>query len=221
MRQFRLVPFMLAAFLMPAAADAALLQAVSPGQWTIAITDGSSNTILFGETGSLDICIPAALAPTNITDGSSQTLLFGEQGLVVTVSGSAPGRTAGTQCLTDVRDPRPVGGITDGTSNTIVFGETPVELCFSNVRVGTITDGTSNTILFGETSSPCYQDVQVGPGLRVQAVPAPAVLTLLSCALTAAFRRRRPPSRVSGTPRGPAAGDARCASGGTPATAVR
>jgi hypothetical protein len=193
MRQVRLVSFIVAAFLMPAAAQGALLQSVSSGSWTIGgITDGTSNTILFGETGSLDICVPDDLLTTTITDGSSQTLLFGEQGFVVTVSGSSA-RTGGTTCLTNVRDPRPVGGITDGTSNTILIGETPVDLCFSDVRVGTIRDGSSNTIQFEETvANRCYQDVQVGPGLVVQPVPAPAVLTLLACGLgVATWRRRR------------------------------
>lgn len=194
MRSAHVVFALVAALVCPGLAESApLLQRLSPSSWTIGgIADGTSNTIVFGETGSLDICVPTELVQATITDGSSQTLLFGEQGFVVTVAGSSV-RTGGTTCLTDVRDPRPVGSITDGSSNTIQFGETPVELCFSEVRVGTISDGSSNTISFGETpSSPCYRDVRVDPGLVVQPVPAPAVLTLLSCAIgAAAWRRRR------------------------------
>lgn len=198
--------------LCPSLAQAApILQQLSPGGWTFGITDGTSNTVQFGESTRLDVCVPATRLPTGITDGSSNTLLFGEQrGVIVTWTQRAltPSINDGSSntiqigeapCLNGITSPRPaLGDINDGTSNTIGVGEVidlrgvGFDVCFSQVRVGTVVDGTSNTIQFGETVNRCYREVRVGPDLVVQAVPAPAAVTLLACGLgVVTWRRRR------------------------------
>ena len=109
-----------------------VLTGITPRAWTIGgLTDGSSNTILFGESTSLQLCVPNAAYPAGITDGTSNTIQFTEtQGLRVSwASRTSP--------------------ITDGTSNTILLGESQ---CLNGIispnpiaaEPGTITDGSSN-----------------------------------------------------------------------------
>jgi hypothetical protein len=110
-----------------------------------AITDGTSNTILFGERtptgglptmtdGSVRFVTPgtplATVGPlptsTGITDGTSNTILVGERtptgGLPTMTDGSVRFVTPGTPLATV--GPLPTGtSLTDGTSNTVLFGE--------------------------------------------------------------------------------------------------
>ena len=104
------------------------------------ITDGTSNTIMFGENsaGTNDPFRPPTgsfLGPgrtPSITDGTSNTVLFGER--------QAPSITDGTSNTVLFGERTP--SITDGTSNTVVFGE--------QHPTSGITDGTSNTIMLTE-----------------------------------------------------------------------
>lgn len=195
----------------PSLAQAApVLQRVSPSQWTFGFGDGTSNTVLFGESTQLDVCVPSSSVPGGITDGTSNTILFGEGLGVVVNSPSIVDGTSNTifitesLCLNDITDPLPaIGGVTDGTSNTIFVGEvidlrdTPFDVCFSQVRVGQIVDGTSNTLLFGEWGSRCYQGVRVSDDLVVQpSVPAPATVSLLGLALGSVMAWRRARGRA-------------------------
>jgi len=139
------------------------------------ITDGTSNTIQFGEGFGLRIT-PGFRSPStsvrDIVDGSSNTILFGET-------------PASGFCLGDTTIGDPVlGSITDGTSNTIFLGEdSSFDVCFRSARFGKIADGTSNTLLFGDKqSNVCLENVLAGADLA--AVPEPTPLTLLLPALT-------------------------------------
>ncbi|HYO88028.1 MAG TPA: hypothetical protein VER79_05235, partial [Candidatus Limnocylindrales bacterium] len=108
------------------------------------ITDGTSNTILFGEaTGTPDQVALPTVALGGITAGTSNTILLGE------ATGTPDQVALPTATL---------GGITDGTSNTILLGEatgTPDQVSPPTATLGGITDSSSNTILLGEaTRSP-------------------------------------------------------------------
>jgi hypothetical protein len=187
-----------------------VLLGVTRTSWQLGnLTDGSSNTIRFGETTSLDVCVPMAAIPTGGSDGTSNTIRFTEtQGVQVnwTSRSTIIDGTSNTvvlsesPCYRGIVAPLPVvsgiGTITDGTSNTIQFGENTIDLrgrsfdvCFSNVS--RVTDGTSNTIQLGEpVSRQCYTNVAVGPGLDLS-VPAPAALPLLGLAMVGWIARRR------------------------------
>ena len=170
------------------------------------VTDGTSNTIQFGENSQFDVCFDNVTLPGGIADGNSSTILFGENsGLLVIPGGVGPRVPIGSitdgssntiffgesLCLNDVVvDVLPPGGIEDGTSNTIVIGENSrLDICFSNVN-RQISDGTSNTIFLGENV--CFED------LRVAAVPEPPATALAIFALVAAlpFARRRTVGRA-------------------------
>jgi hypothetical protein len=171
------------------------------------ISDGTSNTIQFGETTRFDICFDGVGVPGGITDGTSNTILFGENaGFFIVPGASGPRVPIGTisdgssntifigenldLCLRDVAigDP-PAGGIGDGASNTIVFEEhSRFDICLRNVQVTqSVTDGSSNTIMLGETF--CYEDLQVAD--TVAAVPAPATLALVLGGVAALLLARR------------------------------
>ena len=209
MRQCGIILAALAALIAAGAADAQAtgnLRSWSQSSLNI-ISDGTSNTITFGENTRFNVCFDNANLPGGITDGTSNTILFGEHaGLFVIPGGSGPrvpitsitdGSSntiflpeTGDFCLNNVViDPAPPpGGITDGTSNTIVFDEdTRFDICLRNVGLTQITDGTSNTIILGETTNRCYTD------LRVVEVPEPAsaMAALAGAALLALPRRRR------------------------------
>jgi hypothetical protein len=168
------------------------------------ITDGTSNTITFGETTSITLCFDGvgvsggsgSSTSNPIIDGSSNTIQFTE---------SSGFRVNGGRVVSR----RPIGQITDGTSNTIQIGEIPSNtFCLSDVRAtpSEITDGTSNTILIGETSDfdvcvgsgagrVCVEDVRVpgsGPA-NGSAIPEPttAALLLAGLGLSACLRRTR------------------------------
>ena len=186
-----------------------VLTEVTPRGWTFQITDGTSNTIFFGENTGYTLCLPRTTTG-GFTDGTSNTILFGEAiGVRIQWSLRYRGITDGTsntillyessplECFRGTGRPDPlIDTINDGTSNTIVFGEDPFQLgdqpfdaCFTQANVSS-TDGTSNTILLGEQR--CFSDVRVGGNVRVVQTPAPAVAALLAIAAPAwAFRRRR------------------------------
>jgi hypothetical protein len=183
------------------------------------ITDGTSNTLLFGETTRLSVCFDHVGfgGLTSITDGSSNTIVLGEQlsltlqaGQVLPrqpistiadgssntiVFGETPPDSLCFAGDTRIIDPTsPPGGISDPVSNTIEFGEdSRFDVCFRNVRVGTIQDGTSNTILIGELSSTpvCYSGVEVADDLRAVATPEPGALGALAMALAGLLALRR------------------------------
>jgi hypothetical protein len=172
------------------------------------ISDGTSNTVQFGETSRASICF-RDVTPTNfqLGDGSVRTIQVGEGfGLPFSYSASnlfqynsqitdgtsntiflGESLGAGWQssyCVTDadLLDPTTIG---DGTSNTIDVGENGrFDLCFSNVRIGTIADGTSNTIQFGENEARrCFNDIAFADDIQVSGVPAPGTLALLGLGL--------------------------------------
>jgi hypothetical protein len=201
---------MACAGLAPAATANTLLTGLGPSSLTF-IADGSSNTLLIGETTRLSVCFDhvdfGGLA--SIADGSSNTLIIGEQVSITLQAGQVLPRqpiatiadgTSNTIIIgetppdslcfagdTRLVDPTPPGGISDPVSNTIEFGEdSRFDVCFRNVRVGTIQDGTSNTIIIGELSSTpvCYSNVEVADDLRAVAAPEPGALGALAMALT-------------------------------------
>jgi hypothetical protein len=157
------------------AADSSLLGWNQTG-FTL-IVDGTSNTILFGESTTVSVCLTSVGRLPELTDGTSNTIFLGELEDV---------------CFDEVQ-PGPgnqLVGITDGTSNTILFGENAafwygpssrVKVCASE----RIVDGNSNTILLGETQ--CFADLQIAPA----EVTEPATLTLLSAGALAGWARRR------------------------------
>ena len=192
----------------PSVATAApILVSVTPRSWTFQITDGTSNTIVFGETTGYTLCVPRTVSG-GFSDGTSNTLLLGENtGVRLQWTSRFGAITDGTsntitfdetsprECFRGTRRPDPlIDDINDGTSNTIVFGEEPFDLgddtfdaCFTGVQVS-ITDGTSNTILLGENR--CFSDVRVGSNIAVQA-PAPPLAALLTLAAPVWYLRRR------------------------------
>ena len=110
------------------------------------VSDGTSNTILFGETAPGGTTSPGTGGgAAGITDGTSNTIIVTEEGAIF-----HPGRRRVGSGST--------ASITDGTSNTILFGESPAAGSPSggstSGRGSSITDGTSNTILFGESPAP-------------------------------------------------------------------
>jgi hypothetical protein len=167
------------------------------------ISDGTSNTITFGETTTFNVCFDHVRTPGGISDGTSNTILFGENTGFFVIPGAFGPRvpitsiTDGTSntiilgetvdlCLTNVVvDPTPPGEIPDGTSNTIIVGEdSRFDICFRNVGLTQITDGTSNTIVLGENA--CFTDLQVAE------LPEPAGLVVAVSALAMLpFARRR------------------------------
>lgn len=144
------------------------------------IRDGSSNTLLFGESSgiALNVGFIARRQPiTQIADGTSNTIQLGE----------AP---VDSFCLGNVT---PIGTtIGDGTSNTIVFGgDSRFDICADNVRIGHIVDGTSNTISFGEVvPRTCLSDVGVTEA-PADAVPEPGTFALFGLAFSSFVLRRR------------------------------
>ena len=208
MRLLFALAFAVTACVPSAAVAAPLLVSVTPNSWTFQVTDGTSNTVLFGENTRYTLCLPRTVTG-GFSDGTSNTLLLGENaGVRLSWTSRFGAITDGTsntinfsetsplECFQGNRRPDPlIDDINDGTSNTIVFGEDPFDLgpdgfdaCFTNVPVRTITDGTSNTILFGENR--CFSDVRIGPGIAVQA-PAPPLAALLAlCAGAWGIRRR-------------------------------
>ncbi len=197
-----------------ATAAAGTLTGWGQGGLDITITDGTSNTIQFGETTRFNICFDDVGVPGGITDGASNTIQFGESSaLFIVPGGSGPRVPIGTitdgssntiflgesldLCLRNVAigDP-PAGGIGDGSSNTIVVGEdSRFDICLSNVQVTQrIVDGSSNTILLGESF--CYEDLQVADATA--AVPEPVALALLLGGFAALPLARRTSRRRRG-----------------------
>ena len=188
--------------LLPSLATAGpVLTEITPTTWTISgITDGTSNTIQFGETTSVDVCVPQAAFPAGITDGTSNTIQFTENASPpVSCASRVPVVSDGTQRLNGIVAPQPVAGtITDANSNTLLFGKTPIDLrdtafdvCFSSVRVGSVRDGSSNTIQFWDTAPRrCYDGLTVGATLDVT-VPGPGASSLVTLALAVWTMRRR------------------------------
>ena len=174
--------------LLPIAATAAPITGVTLIGWDdsslTVIVDGTSNTILLGETTRVSGCVRRVSPVTSIVDGSSNTILLGEtldvcwddeEGLPLTRGGSS--------------------SITDGTSNTILLGETlpylfdsgrsTIDVCVSNPSIA---DGTSNTILLPEAGEPLCLSGTVGAA----AVPEPASGLLLMLGMgTALYGRVR------------------------------
>lgn len=170
------------------------------------VSDGTSNTIQFGETTQFDVCFDNVAVPGGIADGNSSTILFGENsGLFVLPGGVGPRVPIGTigdgssntiffgenLCLNDVViDVLPPGGIGDGTSNTIIIGEdSRLDICFTNVN-RQISDGTSNTIFLGENV--CFEDLRVA----VVTEPPAMMLALAALLFAAPLVRRRMASTV-------------------------
>lgn len=182
------------------------------------ITDGTSNTIQFGEQTRLATCLDRVVidggAPlSSITDGTSNTIIFGPllfltlrvgQSLAYQPIGNIQDGTSNTiivgeneptrRCFSGDTEIIDIGNATvDGTSNTIEFGENSrFDVCFRNVSVGRIVDGTSNTIAFGEvTGDPvCFADVRVGTPATAT-VPEAGTLGLLAIGLAGLLTRRR------------------------------
>jgi hypothetical protein len=141
---------------------------------------------------------------TTIQDGTSNTILFGESAFNVRVGyagglltpigdGSVRTVTPNNFCLDNVT---PITTITDGTSNTIELGEgSSIDVCVSNTRqpITQITDGTSNTILLGEIiPRTCFDGVRLNdPPGALAPEPATATLLLLGLGGAALARRRR------------------------------
>jgi hypothetical protein len=166
------------------------------------IADGTSNTIMIGETARVAVCFDGVstggTAVNPITDGTSNTIQFGEgRGLQVSI-----GRVLSRRSITQ---------ITDGTSNTIQIGEiSSSSFCVDSIRptATEIADGTSNTILIGEGSAIdlCVSDGGVNTcveGMRIvggdqAAVPEPATaVLLLGGVIVCALGRRRARSQLT------------------------
>ena len=133
-----------------------------------AITDGTSNTVLFGEqplgirgntSGSVGPTGGRNRGLPGVTDGTSNTFLVGEG--PASTSGGAPGLGGARG-----RNNPALPAITDGTSNTILLGEQATGS--GSVRPG-IADGTSNTIFFAETkpSQAMLNPMELGGSFRV------------------------------------------------------
>lgn len=152
------------------------------------ISDGTSNTIAFGETSPITLCfdgvsVNGGVPGASIADGSSNTIQFGESGGVRVNVGRVLTR-------------RPISEIADGTSNTIQLGETSSSsFCLEGVTAAPdTTDGSSNTILIGEASHVdlcgggssriCVEQARV-TGSTPVSVPEPATATLLLAGLGA------------------------------------
>ncbi len=127
---------------------------------TQGVTDGTSNTILLGEStatllpfledGTVRTIDGTAISTQNVTDGTSNTLPIGdgtatllpflEDGTSNTVQfGDGTIRTIDGTAI-------PIQGVTDGTSNTLLIGEETATL------LPFLEDGTSNTVQFGDGS---------------------------------------------------------------------
>ena len=144
--------------------------------------DGTSNTILFGETSRVSGCVRQVRPVTSIADGSSNTINFGE--LL-------------DFCWDDEEElPLARGGsssIADGTSNTILFGETSpyvfnsgrstIDVCVSNPSIA---DGSSNTITLPEAGESLCLSGTVGTA----SVAEPASGLLLMLGMGGALYRR-------------------------------
>ena len=145
---------------------------------TPTITDGTSNTIIIGETTATPTAT-ATRPPGSITDGTSNTIVIGESTATATPTASAT---------------RPPGSITDGTSNTIVIGESTAT---ATPSPGSITDGTSNTIVIGETPVNGVAEGEDAP----PTTPAPPVTTCprgTRCPPPAPPQDKRAEGKVSG-----------------------
>jgi hypothetical protein len=91
------------------------------------ITDGSSNTIFFGESLCLNDVVIGDPPPGGIEDGTSNTIIIGE----------------GSRfdiCFSNVTQQ-----ITDGTSNTILLGES---VCFEDLRVAAVPEPHAAALAF-------------------------------------------------------------------------
>lgn len=207
------LPALLALLLAAAPAGAAasypggVLTALQPGGISF-LADGTSRTILVGETTRVAACFDEATgtAPlSDIADGTSNTISFGENRYLTLLVGQSLQRqpiggisdgTSNTIFIgKDLADERCFGGetsivdignaIVDGSSNTIFIGEaTRFDLCFRNARFASVADGSSNTILFGETSpeAVCFNDVRIA-GSAVVSVPEPSSVALFGAGL--------------------------------------
>jgi hypothetical protein len=172
--------------------------------------DGSVRFVTVDEGARGSLCFTNVRVPGAITDGTSNTIAFGEQagfrvtphipvtGGIQVVIGDGSVRTIhpdGNFCLgnTEIGDPY-VGEISDGTSNTVLIGEdSRFDLCLPAARLGVvIQDGSSRTIGFGEAQSGiCLTNVRVGADLAEAALPEPAPLGLLLAGLAALVAGRR------------------------------
>lgn len=163
------------------------------GVTTGGVSDGTSNTIFFGEVGGftlVDAFLQAFDDVVQILDGTSNTIFFSESPLT-------------DFCLVNGRiDSVVTGSVPTKPGGTIVIGSTgQLDLCFSSVnRSESTLDGTSNTIFLGETY--CNIDVQLSSDAVIDApvatpVPAPPALVLgmTGFALLLGCRRRRSAGR--------------------------